>query len=52
VTPKHYNPEVTDQFADLILRMLAKKKEDRPHDFHQVLMQLRGLRLFGPKKSE
>lgn len=51
ITPKQYNPEVTDQFADLILRMLAKKKEERPHDFHQVLMQLRGIRLFGPKKD-
>jgi eukaryotic-like serine/threonine-protein kinase len=51
ITPKQYNPEVTDQLADLILRMLAKKKEERPHDFHQVLMQLRGIRLFGPKKD-
>ena len=31
--------------------MLAKKKEDRPHDFHEVLMQLRSLRLFSPKKE-
>ena len=51
ITPKQYNPEVTDDFADLILRMLAKKKEDRPRDFHQVLMALRTLRLYSPKKS-
>jgi serine/threonine protein kinase len=51
VSPRHYNPEVSEQFADLILRMLAKKKEDRPRDFHEVLMQLRGIRLFNPKKD-
>lgn len=49
VTPRHYNPDVSDEFADLILRMLAKKKEDRPRDFHDVLMQLRSVRLFKPK---
>jgi eukaryotic-like serine/threonine-protein kinase len=51
VTPRQYNPEVTEEFAGLILRMLAKKKEDRPRDFHDVLMQMRGIRLFKPKKE-
>ncbi len=51
VTPRQLNPEVTEQFADLVLRMLAKKKEDRPRDFHQVLMKMRAMRLFGPKKE-
>jgi serine/threonine protein kinase len=51
LTPRQYNPEVTEQFAELILRMLAKKKEDRPRDFHEVLMQMRGMRLFGPKQG-
>ncbi len=51
ISPRHYNPEVTEEFADLVLRMLAKKKEDRPRDFHEVLMQMRGLRIFGPKKE-
>src|SRR6185312_119165 len=27
VSPKYHNPDVTDQFADLVLRMLSKKKE-------------------------
>ncbi len=48
-SPKIYNPDVTDEFADLVLQMLAKKREDRPKDFHQVLMKLRNLRVF---KSE
>ncbi len=51
VTPRQYNPEVTEEFAELILRMLAKKKEDRPRDFHEVLMKMRGIRLFGPRKE-
>jgi serine/threonine protein kinase len=50
-TPQVYNAEVTKEFADLILRMLAKNKEERPRDFHDVLMQLRSLRLFSPKKD-
>ena len=37
-TPQIYNPDVTDEFAALILRMLAKKKEDRPKDFHEILI--------------
>jgi serine/threonine-protein kinase len=44
--PKQLNPEVTDDFNALILQMLAKKKDDRPRDFHEVLMKLRGLRVF------
>jgi len=51
ITPKFHNPEVTDQFGELVLHMLAKKKEDRPRDFHQVLMQLRGIRVYGPKSE-
>lgn len=50
-TPRQYNPDCTEEFASLILRMLAKKKEDRPRDFHQLLMALRSLRLFNPKKE-
>jgi serine/threonine protein kinase len=49
VSPQVYNPDVTDEFAALVLRMLAKKKPDRPRDFHEVLMQMRTLRVF---KSE
>jgi serine/threonine protein kinase len=51
VTPRQHNPEVDEQFASLILHMLAKKKEDRPRDFHEVLMAMRGLRLFEEKKE-
>lgn len=46
VAPKQLNPEITDEFNALILQTLAKKKEDRPRDFHEVLMKLRGMRVF------
>jgi serine/threonine protein kinase len=46
VNPRQLNPDVTEDFAALILRMLEKKKEDRPRDFHEVLMAMRNLRVF------
>jgi hypothetical protein len=48
-SPQLYNPDITDQFAQLVLHMLQKKKQDRPKDFHEVLMALRSMRVF---KSE
>jgi serine/threonine protein kinase len=36
-----YNRDVTDEFSTFVLRLIAKKKEDRPANFHEVLMQLR-----------
>jgi serine/threonine protein kinase len=46
ISPRQHNPEVTEEFANLVLQMLAKKKEERPRDFHEVLMKLRGMRVF------
>jgi serine/threonine-protein kinase len=48
-SPQVHNSDVTDEFAELVLRMLAKKKEDRPKDFHEILMKLRNIKIF---KSE
>jgi eukaryotic-like serine/threonine-protein kinase len=45
-SPQIYNTDVTDDFADLVLRMLAKKRDDRPKDFHEVLMKLRNIQVF------
>ena len=44
--PQQFNPEITDNFAKLVLRMLEKKKEDRPKDFHEVLMAMRAMKVF------
>jgi serine/threonine-protein kinase len=45
-SPQVYNSDVTDEFADLVLRMLSKKPEGRPKDFHEVLMKLRNIQIF------
>lgn len=45
-SPQVYNPQVTKEFADLILRMLQKKKQNRPKDFHEVLIAMRSIKLF------
>jgi serine/threonine protein kinase len=46
LTPRVYNEAVTEEFAGLVLQMLAKKKEDRPKDFHEVLMAMRSMKIF------
>ena len=47
-------PDVTDEFNDLVLKCLAKKKEDRPQSFHDVLKALNHIRIYkndpAPKK--
>jgi serine/threonine-protein kinase len=49
-SPRVLNPEVSEEFANLILHMLGKKREDRPRDFHEVLMKLRTMTIY--KKVE
>lgn len=44
--PQMYNQDLTEAFSGLVLRMLAKKREQRPHDFHEILMALQGIRIF------
>jgi serine/threonine-protein kinase len=36
-----YNRDVTDEFSNFVLKLIAKKREDRPATFHEVLIQLR-----------
>jgi serine/threonine protein kinase len=48
-SPRVHNADVTEEFAEFVLRMLAKKKQDRPKDFHEILMKLQGIKIF---KSE
>lgn len=45
-SPAVFEPDLTDEFCALVMRMLAKRKEDRPRNFHEVLMALRGMRIF------
>jgi eukaryotic-like serine/threonine-protein kinase len=45
-SPQIYNADLTDEFSELVLQMLSKKKEQRPNDFHQVLMRLKTIRVY------
>jgi eukaryotic-like serine/threonine-protein kinase len=36
-----YNPDLTDEFSAFVLKLVAKKKTDRPANFHEVLMALK-----------
>jgi eukaryotic-like serine/threonine-protein kinase len=46
LSPQAHNKDVTDDFANLILRMLAKKKEERPPTCHDVLIAMRKMKVF------
>ena len=46
VTPQAFNKDVTDEFAALVLKMLAKKKEDLPATCHDVLIAMRKMKVF------
>ena len=45
-SPQVYNPDVTDDFAKLTLRMVAKKPADRPQNFHEILKALNSMKVF------
>ncbi|MEZ6142429.1 MAG: serine/threonine-protein kinase [Zavarzinella sp.] len=45
ITPQSHNKDLTDEFSALVLKMLAKKKEDRPPNCHEVLMTLRKIKI-------
>jgi len=53
INPTVHNPMITKEFGDLILKMLAKKRDDRPKDFHDVLIKMRNMRVYKvpPKKK-
>lgn len=45
-TPAVHNPDLTEEFCKLVLKMLEKKPEDRPQSFHEVLMALNPIRIY------
>jgi len=51
-SPQIFNPEVTDEFAELILRMLEKDPKKRPHDLAQFLSEFRTIRVYKGDKLE
>jgi serine/threonine protein kinase len=52
VSPATFSPDVTDEMADLVLRMLAKDPEERPRDMQDFTLQFRKVRIiFKPAKA-
>ena len=45
-SPKFLNLEVTDDFDKLVMRMLAKKREARPQNFHEILKIVNTIQVF------
>ena len=45
-SPAMFNPEISKEFAEFVVRLLAKRREDRPNNFHEALMQFRNIRVF------
>ena len=41
-----HNSEINKEFSEYVMQMLAKKREDRPKDFHEVLMKMRQVRIY------
>jgi eukaryotic-like serine/threonine-protein kinase len=46
VPPISLVPELTQEFSDLVLKCLAKKRDDRPATFHDVLKALNPIRVY------
>lgn len=46
VSPQTYNKELTDEFSNLVLKMLAKKRDERPESFHEVLRTLNAIKIY------
>src|SRR5205085_2010252 len=44
--PYTYNKEVTEEFGNLLLKCLAKKREQRPQTFHEVLKVLNTVKIY------
>jgi serine/threonine-protein kinase len=46
ISPQSHNKDITDEFAALVLKMLSKKKEERPATCHDVLIAMRKMKVF------
>lgn len=51
-SPVSHNKDLTDEFAAFVLKMLAKKREDRFPGFHEVLIALQKIKIFKDEKPE
>lgn len=47
-----YNKDLTEEFSNLILKMMAKRKEDRFASFHEVLIALQKVKIWKDEKLD
>ena len=45
-SPQLFNADLTDEFSNLVVKCLSKKREGRPETFHEVLKALNALRVY------
>jgi eukaryotic-like serine/threonine-protein kinase len=50
VPPSTHNKDLTDEFAALVLKMMAKNRDDRLKSFHEVLIELKKIKIFKDEK--
>ncbi len=50
--PGYFNTDVTDEFGNLVLKMMSKKKEDRFKSFHEVMIELKKIKIYKSLKEE
>ncbi|MBY0513133.1 MAG: serine/threonine protein kinase [Gemmataceae bacterium] len=51
-SPASLNKDLTDEFGALVLKLLAKKREDRPANFHEFLMALQKIKIFKDERVD
>jgi eukaryotic-like serine/threonine-protein kinase len=52
ISPKYFSNDASPEFCEFILHMLAKRRDDRPKDFHDVLIAMQKLSMFKPVQSK
>ena len=44
--PHSFNSDVTEEFSNFVVKLIAKKREQRPESFHEVLMELKKVKVY------
>lgn len=52
VSPVSHNKDLTDEFGALVLKMMAKKREDRFPSFHEFLIALQKVKIYKDERPE
>jgi serine/threonine protein kinase len=50
VPPSSYNKDLTEEFGAFVLKMMTKKRDDRLKSFHEVLIELKKIKIFKDEK--